>query len=84
MARPGSLPLDCARCGRLLPDAVSGALGAGAERAVGAHLAACPACRERAGVVRDALTAPPGPVPPALRADLLALYRGWRGRRPPG
>ncbi len=78
-------PLSCDEMVELVTAYLEGALGPDDTVSFEAHLGLCPGCRiyldQFRETIRSASTLAASEVPPAVMADLLACFRGWRGRR---
>jgi anti-sigma factor RsiW len=78
--------MTCRQVVQLLTDYLDGALSASDRARVEEHLAGCDACTaflaqlRTTGRVTAELAAVE--VPPALKAELLKAFRGWRPRGP--
>jgi anti-sigma factor RsiW len=77
--------LVCQRAVELVTDYLEGTLSPADRRRFEAHLAGCPHCTEYLAQMRATivLTGSIGPddLTPVMRAEFIALYRGWQAEQ---
>jgi anti-sigma factor RsiW len=75
----------CQEAVELVTDYLTGALPRPARRRFEAHLAGCPHCTEYLAQMRATIRLTgqltPADLTPAMREDLLSLYRRWRAEQ---